>query len=247
MNNSLLRYLQKTKWISRRDFFEMIKEKAISLNNNIVEDINQEIEVWDKIIIKLNENEFYEETIKKLLNFKPIMIAFNKPKWYVVSKSDKHNKTIYELLPKSWLKDFYYIWRLDKESQWLLLLTNSPEIVDFYENPKNKIIKIYEVKIDKMLKTNHIIKFKKWINVDQDWNLDTNWELLSFHDVKSIMDNKWDRRPTLRILLKEWKNRHIRRALKALWYKTIDLKRIKVWKYELWSIKLWKYLIHKKV
>jgi 16S rRNA U516 pseudouridylate synthase RsuA-like enzyme len=34
----------------------------------------------------------------------------------VVSKEDKHNKTIFELLPNSWKKDFYYIGRLDKDS-----------------------------------------------------------------------------------------------------------------------------------
>jgi 16S rRNA U516 pseudouridylate synthase RsuA-like enzyme len=52
-----------------------------------------------------------------LPQYKPIIVIFNKPKGYVVSKEDKHNKTIFELLPESWRKDFYYIGRLDKNSR----------------------------------------------------------------------------------------------------------------------------------
>ncbi len=239
----LLKYLQKTKWISRRDFLEMIQEQAVYINENLVTDIKQKIEKWDILTVKLNDKEEYEEKITSLPRFRPVIAVFNKPKWYVVSKSDKHNKTIFELLPKSRQKDFYYIWRLDKYSHWLLLLTNSPEIVDYYENPKNKIIKIYEVKTDKPLKTSHIQRLKTWLNVDPEWKINWEWsELLAFYDVKKVKNIQW--KETLRILLKEWKNRHIRRLLKALWYNVTDLKRVKVWKYEVWTVKPWKYLIH---
>ncbi len=241
---SLLRYLQKTKWISRRDFLEMINEKAVSVDDNLVESINQKIMIWNKIKISLPNNKTYEETVKKIPTFQPIIVAFNKPKWYVVSKSDKFNKTIYELLPASWHKDFYYIGRLDKDSHWLLLLTNEPSVVEKYEKPKNKVIKIYETKIDKPMKTNHILKLKKWININEKWKIDEiNWTMLSFYDVKYNKDKKWNH--IVKILLTEGKNQQIRKALKALSYKILDLKRIKVWKYELGSIKPGKYMIHK--
>jgi 16S rRNA U516 pseudouridylate synthase RsuA-like enzyme len=44
------------------------------------------------------------------------MIVFNKPIGVVCSKSDKHNKTIYELLPKKFA-NYFYIGRLDKDSR----------------------------------------------------------------------------------------------------------------------------------
>lgn len=90
-----------------------------------------------------------------------MIVLFNKPKGYTVAKEDKHNKTIYELLPASWQKDFYYIGRLDKDSHGLLLLTNDPTLVDYYEKPENNIHKIYEVQIDKPIKTQHVQKAKK--------------------------------------------------------------------------------------
>lgn len=227
----------------------MIQKWIIRLNSETVTNINQEINIGDKLEIDLPKNQKFVETIKRVFTFKPVIVAFNKPKWYTVSKEDKFNQTIYDILPDSWRKDFYYIWRLDKESHWLLLLTNDTKLVDFYENPKNRIIKIYEVLIDKPFKSKDIIKSKRWILVDQEWRLiDPNkpdkeeWtELLTFHDVQYSPD-KWH---FLRILLTEWKKRHIRRLLSALGYKVKDLKRIKVWKYELWTVKPWQYRIYK--
>ena len=103
--------------------------------------------------------------------FKPVIVAFRKPVWYVVSKSDKHNKTIFDILPPSWRKDFYYIWRLDKNSDGLLLLTNVPELVNEIEHPSKWILKIYEVEIDKPFKTSLREKFKKWVWVTEDGQL----------------------------------------------------------------------------
>ncbi len=183
--------------------------------------------------------------------FKPVIVAFNKPIWYVVSKSDKHNKTIFSILPKSWLKDFYYIWRLDKNSDGLLLLTNVPEIVNEIEHPSKKNLKIYEVEIDKPFKSRLKEKFKKWIRVTEDWKLIEEKNLSKFEwinkDFLKVFDINYSKnkiwKHMLRIVLEYGKKRHIRRMLKSFWYKVIRLTRIKYWKYELWNIKPWKYKI----
>lgn len=184
--------------------------------------------------------------------FKPVIVTFNKPRWYVVSKDDKHNKTIFEILPPSWKKDFYYIWRLDKDSNWLLLLTNVPELVNKIEHPSRNILKIYEVQIDKPLKTQLKEKFKKWLLITEDGKYVENpknpmrkWKQIDFlqmYDVSYYKDSKW--RYLLRVLLTYWKKRHIRRMLQAFWYKINALTRVKFGKYELWKLKSWAYNIH---
>ncbi len=77
---------------------------------------------------------------------------------YVVSKADKHNKTIYDILPERRHKELYYIGRLDKESSGLLLLTNDTTLVDYYEHPGNKVYKTYEVQIKEPFKSKDITK-----------------------------------------------------------------------------------------
>ncbi len=184
--------------------------------------------------------------------FKPVIVAFNKPVGYVVSKSDKHNKTIFDILPKSWRNDFYYIWRLDKNSDWLLLLTNVPELVNEIEHPSKGILKIYEVEIDKPFRSNLREKFKKGIWVTEDWELVKDLksekyknipkDLLKVYDIHYTKDKRW--KHILRIVLEYGKKRHIRRMLKAFWYKVKRLTRIKHWKYELWRLKPGQYRIY---
>jgi len=184
--------------------------------------------------------------------FKPVIVVFNKPRWYVVSKSDKFNKTIFDILPKSWRNDFYYIWRLDKDSDWLLLLTNVPSLVNEIEHPSKWILKIYEVEIDKPFKTHLREKFKKWIWVTEDGELvkdlksekykNVPKDLLKVYDIHYQQDKKW--KHILRIVLEYWKKRHIRRMLKAFWYRVKRLTRIKHWKYELWRLKPGQYRIY---
>jgi len=184
--------------------------------------------------------------------FKPAIVAFHKPVGYVVSKKDKFNKTIYDILPASWRNDFYYIWRLDKDSDGLLLLTNVPELVNEIEHPSRNIFKIYEVEIDKPLKTQHIEKFKKGVIVTEDGEYvknpnDPKWkwvpkDFLQVYDISYSKDSRW--RYLLRILLTYGKKRHIRRLLKAFGYKIKKLTRVKFGKYELWRLKPGQYRIY---
>ncbi|MEF2175562.1 MAG: pseudouridine synthase [Candidatus Absconditabacteria bacterium] len=249
MNKTLLSYLQSTKAVSRRDFFDMLNNKVIKINGEIIEDSKAMVTIGDKITIDLGKGQIYEETIElKKERFKSVIVAFNKPKGYVVSKDDKFNKTIFEILPKSWKDDFYYIGRLDKESNGLLLLTNNTKIVDEMEHPKSRIFKIYEVVVDKMLRTKDMIKMKRGLFVDEhgektDDETGMGVDKLEFYDIKQFKDEKG--KYFLRIMLTEGRKRHIRRLLSACGYKTKSLKRIKYGKYELADIKEGTYRIFK--
>lgn len=243
----LVAYLQKKHGVTRREFSQMLKEWAVTLNNQLVESYDQVVAADDKLQVALEWDDIFKETIK--LSFHPPRIVlFNKPKGFVCSKDDPHNKTIYDILPDSRRKDFYYIWRLDKESVWLMLLTNQPELVDRYENPKNDIHKVYEVQIDKPYRTKDVRKAKNWINLNDHGEIPEKWEfseMLSFHHATYKRDSKW--RFRLVITLNEWKKRHIRRVLRYLWYKVYVLRRIKVGKRHLWDLKLGKWKMEKKL
>jgi 16S rRNA U516 pseudouridylate synthase RsuA-like enzyme len=67
---------------------------------------------------------------------------------------------------------------------------------------------------------------KKWIVDD--------WELLTVKTAKYYQEkNKY----FVKIILVEWKKRHIRRILNSLWYKVIDLVRVREWQFELWNLR----------
>jgi pseudouridine synthase len=77
----------------------------------------------------------------------------------VVSKSDPHNVTIYELLPEEF-KNRYYIGRLDKDSRGLVLLTDTPSLVHQFEHPKFQIEKEYLIQLSSPFKNEDRQKVK---------------------------------------------------------------------------------------
>lgn len=215
----------------------MIKEKKILVNDVPVDFFKYEVKNWDivKILGKSSEEKELKFLESSALNLKSSVLLFNKPKWYVVSKSDPHNKTIYELLPQEF-QHWYYIWRLDKESCGLVLLTPKPDIVHQFEHPSNEIIKEYLVKVSYSLTEAQKKETKNWILSKND-----KWfqELLKFKDIEE--SKHW----SYKITLVEWKKRHIRRVFQALWNEVVDLQRIKEWDFILWDLAEWKRKLEK--
>lgn len=223
----LIAYLQSKFGLSRRKITSLIDNSCVFVNWNIIDSYKQEVQNSDEL--RVNSLELNFKWICKIEESKSDwkIILFNKPLWYVVSKADPNNKTIYEILPKE-LKNYYYIWRLDKNSHWLLLLTNNSNLVHQYEHPKNQIEKEYIVKIDSFLKQSDLKECIEWIQDD--------WDSLSMKHIEKIKGSEvW----MYKITLTEGKKRHIRRIFKYLWYDVLDLQRIREGNYELWNIKIW--------
>ncbi len=244
----LLSYIQQLTWFARRKIIVFLEKEFIKVNHSIIKNRKHIINDWDNIVISLP---WYkpQTLVVKQQKKRSEMILLNKPKWFVVSKEDPHNRTIFEMLPW-WFKDErYYIWRLDKNSHWLILLTNKTAVVNAFEHPTSGIEKEYTVIIDKPFWNNDMQMSKKGMLVDNEWRK-FNWlsgtqktyveekDVLAFRKVK-YYEKKW--KYYLNIILTEWKKRHIRRLLKALGYKTMDLKRERMSNYTLWGIRPWKW------
>lgn len=217
----LLQFLQK-KGFSRRKILDSLLKELVFLNGQKIKNLKENLKVGDRV--QYLESEFLVEKQDESED-NQILILFNKPKGVVVSKNDSHNKTIYELLPKEF-QNFYYIWRLDRESRGLLLLTNSSKLVHQYEHPRFWITKTYIVLLSTEISSFDLQQMKKGI-VDE-------WEKLSFLDIFSLGGGYYQ------ILLNEGKKRHIRRVIKKLGYHLLDLQRIQEGIWKLWSIEEWK-------
>lgn len=218
----LNKYVQENLWISRRKFVEFINAWLVFLNWEKIESYAQEVHWWEILEIRW-KNVKEKIKISKWIN----VVLFNKPIWYVCSKSDGHNKTIYEILPEE-LANYFYVGRLDKDSRGLLILTNNSELVNWFQHPRNNVEKEYLVQIDKPFSINDFKKVKKWI-LDE-------WELLS---VKTLKFYEQKNKYFVKMILWEGKKRHIRRIMKSLWYKVLDLVRVREWQFELWNLKEW--------
>lgn len=102
----LITYIQTRHQISRRNFVSFVSQGYVSVNGKAISSYTQEVITGDKLNIKA-PNFAIDETIEESQK-NTTLILLNKPIGYVASKSDPHNKTIYEILPPEF-KNYYYI------------------------------------------------------------------------------------------------------------------------------------------
>jgi pseudouridine synthase len=132
------------------------------------------------------------------------------------------------LLPAEF-SDCRYVGRLDKDSRWLLLLSNDLDLVQRLTHPSYAGEKVYEVQLDGRLRESDIEAVVAWVRDGDD--------LLRSVAVDELGDRKY------RVTLQEGKNRHIRRMFAALWYEVLDLCRVAHGGYVLGDIKEWDYRV----
>ena len=154
------------------------------------------------------------------------LLALNKPKGYIVTRSDERGrKTVYDLLPQ-WVFDdgWMPIGRLDLDSKGLLLFTTNGKIGNVLTKPGG-CIKVYEIWVRGHVTNEHIVVAKKGVKSKDDILKALNVEIIGMGGAKT----------RLRITIDEGKNRHIRRLFGALKdpkfgtpLKVLELKRISI-------------------
>lgn len=140
-------------------------------------------------------------------NDSKILLALNKPKGYLVTRSDDlGRKTVYKLLP-DWAFDegWMPIGRLDLESKGLLLFTTEGKVGNLLTKPGG-CIKVYEIWVRGHVTEEHIAQALKGVQSKD--------ELLKALVVEKI--GVGGAKTKLRVQIDEGKNRHIRRLFGAL-------------------------------
>lgn len=135
------------------------------------------------------------------------LLALNKPKGYLVTRSDDFGrKTVYDILPQ-WAYDEQWmpIGRLDLESRGLLLFSQDGQISNYLTKPGN-CVKIYEIWVRGHVTDEHIAQALKGVQTPQG--------ILKALVVEKI--GQGGAKTKLRIQINEGKNRHIRRLFGAL-------------------------------
>ncbi len=154
------------------------------------------------------------------------LLALNKPKGYVVTRSDElGRKTVYSLLP-DWVFDegWMPIGRLDLESKGLLLFTPNGKVGDALTKPGN-CRKVYEIWVRGHVTDEHITMAKKGV--------ESKHGLLKALVVEKI--GIGGAKTKLKIIINEGKNRHIRRLFGTMNdpkfgtpLKVLELKRVSI-------------------
>mgnify|MGYP001472428984 CR=1 FL=1 len=183
-----------------------------------------------------------------------IYVALNKPIDYICSAVETQGASVLTLItPNHYLyqkekdtaktilesKRIYPVGRLDKDSEGLVLLTNDGAITQTLTHPSHEHEKEYEITINQPLTKDAIRVLERGMMIDTGF-------------VQGIVVKKTfnkGRKTIVTVILKEGKNRQIRKMFGRLGYNLHQLKRIRIGKLKLNTLPTgsWKFVEKKDI
>jgi len=228
----LQKYMAQCGVASRRKSEELIKEGKVSVNGRIVADMGVVIDP------QKDEVKLAGSIVKPVENM--IYIALNKPKGYVSTVKDQFSRpTVLDLVPDSSKYRLYPVGRLDYDTTGLILLTNDGELTYTLTHPKHEVEKIYVAEVKGVPDKEDILKFKNGILLDDRRTAPACMEIIKATRNECIV----------KIVIREGRNRQIRKMCDAIGHPIIWLRRDAIGKIKLNGLKpgQWRYLTQKEI
>ena len=137
--------------VSRKAMKQALQKKEILVDDCPASSLAQNVDTGlQKLIFQGRQIQGYEH----------IYLMLHKPNGVVTASKDKKLLTVMDLLPKNIQSDqLYAIGRLDRDTTGLLLLTDNGPLGFQLLHPQYHVDKIYQVKVNGPLSSDHIQKF----------------------------------------------------------------------------------------
>lgn len=193
---------------SRRDCEELITQGRVEIDGRIVSELGIRVDVA-RSIIKVDG--------VALARPKLVYYAVNKPAGVLCTNDDPDGRErVIDLVPS---KDrLFTIGRLDQYSEGLIIVTNDGELANKLAHPRYEVPKEYIVEVAGHLTAEDIRKLLKGVHLAE--GVAKVEKLYIRHRRQGSM--------TLDMVLREGKNREIRRVLARLGHKVMKLKRVAI-------------------
>jgi len=220
----LQKYLSNAGFCSRRKGEEYIKDGLVKVNGIIVTELGTKVDPQNDRI------EVNETLVKD--GQKKIYIALNKPREYVTSCDHPGERIVLNLVDIP--ERIYPVGRLDKDSTGLLLLTNDGRLHHRLSHPSFDHEKEYEVTVASHITDGALRSLEKGIPMMGTKTRPAKVKRLS--------------KKRFRIVLKEGRNRQVRRMARKVGSRVTGLKRMRISSIKLGKLSegSWRYLGEKE-
>ncbi|MBI5400245.1 rRNA pseudouridine synthase [Candidatus Saganbacteria bacterium] len=198
---------------SRRQAEAMIRAGQVKVNGKVVTELGTKIDPDKDQVTVTGSPPIKQEKKVYYKIFKPVGI--------VSACSDAHEKTVIDLMKNIPFR-LYSVGRLDKESEGLLILTNDGEVSNQLMHPRYEHEKEYVVHVQRPMQAKMLVALEQGMMLDGEQTLPTKIVLV---EPKAF-----------RIVLREGKNRQIRRMVEAVGNRVTYLKRLRVGKIKLGTL-----------
>ena len=213
----LQKYLSQAWICSRRKAEEYISEWLIKVNWEIAQ-------IWQSVVPWVDKIELLEKAIK--IQEEMVYYKLNQPRGIVTTCAQNWEKNIIDIVDIK--QRVFPIWRLDKDTTWLILLTNDGRLANFLMHPRYKHEKEYIVEVFWSITDDALEKMRNWLFI--------LWSYTKKAVINRISSWKFS------IIITEWRNRQIRRMVEKVWFRVKKLKRIRIENIKLWNLESWEYI-----
>lgn len=218
MAERLAKFMARSGVCSRRDAEELIKQKRVTVNGEIIDTPAYNVEGTEKILLDGEKLPEIEQTRLWL---------YHKPAGLLTTHKDTEARaTVFEHLPIG-LPRVVSVGRLDLNSEGLLLLTNNGELSRKLELPENGWSRRYKVRVHGFVNKNKLADLAKGATVDG----------INYGPVKVELESQNGTNSWLVVTLSEGKNREIRKLMKSIGLEVARLIRLSYGPFQLGSLK----------
>ena len=198
------KFLKDTGFGSRKEVKVLIKQKRVSVNDEVIS--NEGISVDENTdIIKVDNTQ--------VIYIKFVYIMLNKPQGVVSATVDNVHSTVIDLINEYKYLDLFPVGRLDIDTEGLLLITNDGALSHNLLSPKKHVDKTYYLETNDVLTIDDINKIKSGVLIDNELTLPAKLDI--------VEDNKY------LLTIHEGKFHQVKRMILSVGKKVTFLKRIK--------------------
>lgn len=196
---------------SRRKSEALIENGAVKINGRVAK-------IGDKVNPRTDKVYVHNKriVIKKKGGKRYIML--NKPRGYITTMSDEMNRRCVADLVESVPERVYPVGRLDKDSEGLLLLTNDGEFANMVMHPKRHINKVYHITVKPDMTDEQAGRISRGIVIDGRKTAPCEVRIMG----------RQEGRTSVEMVLREGRNREIRKLCESQGIAVVRLKRIAI-------------------
>ena len=219
----LQKFLAKNGVASRRKSEELILSGAVKVNGSTVCELGVKVD---------SEKDAVEVHGRAIVpgGTAPVYYMLNKPTGYVSTAKDQFGRPTVVSLIKSGAR-LYPVGRLDYDTEGLLLLTNDGEFTNKLTHPGHSVSKEYEAKVKGRISDNDIAAFKNGIDIGGYVTKPALMRLIMQYENHALIS----------IIIKEGKNRQVRKMCGLLGHEVIELKRVAIGGLRLGNLEVGQY------